>query len=134
MLERARLARGKAVREPNKQVDARAGLGRAGEDRAAAYLAKQGYRIIERNWRTSFGELDIVASQGATLVLVEVRTRTSGRDVTPEASVTASKQRRLARLGEAYVARNSYEGDWRIDVIAIDQDGLRHLVSAIEQQ
>ncbi|MGH2363829.1 MAG: YraN family protein [Chloroflexota bacterium] len=114
-------------------MDARAGLGRRGEDQAAAYLAKQGYRIIERNLAHLICELDIVASQGETLVLVEVRTRTSGRDVTPEASVTATKQRRLARLGEAYVAYKHYEGDWRIDVIAIDQEGLRHLVSAIEQ-
>jgi Holliday junction resolvase-like predicted endonuclease len=51
--------------------------------------------------------------------------------VFPEESVGAGKQRRLARLATAYVQHAKFEGDWRIDVIAIDRDGLRHIENAV---
>ncbi len=50
---------------------------------------------------------------------------------TPEDSVADDKQRRLARLAEAYVVQSGYEGDWRIDVVAIDHNGIRHLKNAV---
>lgn len=113
-------------------MDLRKVLGGSGEDQAVAFLKKRGFRIVERNWRTALGEIDVIASDRSTLVFVEVRTR-SGAYATPEDSVSDTKQRRLARLAEAYVARKHYAGDWRIDVVAIDEDGIRHLVSAVEE-
>ena len=88
-------------------------------------------RSSERNWRTALGELDIVASSGKELVFVEVRRLESGNFGVPEESVGAGKQRRLARLATAYVQHAKYDGDWRIDVIAIDGDGLRHIKNAV---
>ena len=99
--------------------------------RAVEYLKGQGYRILERNWRTSYGELDIVASHKGELVFVEVRTLESEHLLFPEESVGAGKQRRLARLATAYVQRTKHEGEWRIDVIAIDRNGLRHIPNAV---
>ncbi|HVA23589.1 MAG TPA: YraN family protein [Chloroflexota bacterium] len=112
-------------------MDNRRQVGVDGEDRAAEYLRREGYKIVERNWRTTLGELDIVASLGKELVFVEVRTLAGPNLLFPEESVGAGKQRRLARLATAYVKQARYEGDWRIDVIAIDRDGLRHIENAV---
>lgn len=95
------------------------------------YLENQGYRIIARNWRNAYGELDIVASHKQELVFVEVRTLETVNYGFPEESVGRSKQRRLAQLAAAYLQECKHEGDWRIDVIAIDRDGLRHIQNAV---
>jgi putative endonuclease len=106
--------------------DPRVPLGRRGEEIAAAYLARRGYKLVARNWRTPGGELDIVARDGAWLVFVEVRTRTAPRDGdapaagSPEASVTPAKQARLAALAEAYLFEHPWNGPVRIDVVALE--------------
>jgi putative endonuclease len=96
-------------------------LGRHGEDRAAAYLKRQGYAILARNWRCPLGELDIVAREGETLVFVEVRARRSDRLGTPEESITPAKQARLVELAQTYLQETGQsDQDWRIDVVAIE--------------
>ena len=112
-------------------MDQRRETGQAGEQRAVDYLKQQGYKIVARNWRTARGELDIVASAGKELVFVEVRRLESPNYGLPEESVGARKQRQLAQLATAYLQQARYEGDWRIDVIAIDPDGLRHIKNAV---
>lgn len=72
-------------------------LGAAAEDIAAAHLVAHGAQVLERNYRRRLGELDLVARHGDTLLIVEVRTRSSGAYGGAAASVTAIKQRRLAR-------------------------------------
>ena len=109
----------------------RSRLGARGEDMAAAHLQGLGYRIVERNVRTRYGEMDIVARDGETIVFVEVRTRRSTSFGTPEESVTPRKRRRLARLALSYIQeRELGENAWRVDVIAIALGGanpdLRH--------
>jgi putative endonuclease len=112
-------------------MDARRQLGDKGEQRAVDYLKHHGYRIVARNWRTNRGELDIIAESGAELVFVEVRTIESANVGFPEESVGSRKQRQLAQLATAYVQQAKYVGDWRIDVIAIDHNGLRHIENAV---
>lgn len=119
--------------------DGRRSLGAAGEAAAAEHLKRAGYRILERNLRSRYGEIDIVAQEGNDLVFVEVRTRAS-RSMTPEESITPAKARRLARLGMRYVQEHHLESAaWRIDVIAIERDQagaqirLEHHVSAVEE-
>ena len=108
--------------------DDRQALGRRGEDLAAHHLAAKGYEILARNWRCENGELDLVAREANCLAMVEVRTR-RGRDLgIPEESVTATKQARLVTLGQAYVQENDWQGDWRIDVVAIEMDRRGHLL------
>ena len=103
---------------------ARSRLGTRGEDIAAGHLQTLGLRVIERNVRTRYGEVDIVAEDGGTLVFVEVKTRRSAAFGTPEESITPRKRRRLAQLGEQYVQeRGLVEQAWRVDVVAITLDG-----------
>lgn len=128
---------------PGVPRDRRKALGQAGEDVAAAYLARQSYQIITRNWRTRSGELDIVARDDDWLVFVEVRTRRSSGSAagpllgTPEESITPRKQLQLVALADAYLFEMRWEGPWRIDVIALElrADGavarLNHLRDAV---
>ncbi|MBI3322391.1 MAG: YraN family protein [Candidatus Omnitrophica bacterium] len=85
----------------------RTALGRRCEEIAAGCLRRQGYRIIERNVRMRFGELDVVARDGSVLCFVEVRARSSTRFGMPEESVTPLKRRRLVRLAQGYLQRPS---------------------------
>jgi putative endonuclease len=128
---------------PEPTRDRRKDLGRLGEDLAAAYLARQGYDIITRNWRTRSGELDIVACEGEWLVFVEVRARRIGRGAaaptlgSPEESVTPRKQLQLVTMADAYLFELPWAGPWRIDVIALElrADGsvarMNHLRDAV---
>jgi putative endonuclease len=99
---------------------ARRRLGRLGEDLAAACLEKRGYVVHERNWRCLAGEIDIVAEEGDCLVFVEVRTRRGRKYGTPEESVTPAKQAKLVEVAQTYLQEHSWDGDWRIDVVAVE--------------
>ncbi len=91
-----------------------------GENAAAEHLAKAGLRIVCRNWRTRFGELDLVAFEGRTLVFVEVKARSTRAFVDPALAVDHRKQGRLRRLAGAFLAieRPSYE-TVRFDVVSV---------------
>lgn len=101
-------------------------LGAYGEALVASHLQAQGYRIVERNWRCSGGELDIVARQGDEWVFVEVRTRRA-QDTNPAIeSLTVAKQNRLLAAINAYLeAHNLEESPWRVDlaVVALNRRG-----------
>lgn len=120
--------------------DGRKTTGSRGEAQAAEYLLGLGYTILQTNWRCRRGEIDIIAQDGATLVFVEVRTRSSANLGSPEESVTIAKQRRLAELAQIYLhyretAGKSMPDAWRIDVIAIRTGSVRrlnHLINAVE--
>jgi putative endonuclease len=98
-------------------------LGRVGEQIAADHLVHRGFRIVERNYRTRWGELDIVASDGRTLVFCEVKTRVTpraGRD--PLESVHQRKQMQLRRLAGRWLAErrdHPRAADLRFDAIGI---------------
>ncbi|HEX6164741.1 MAG TPA: YraN family protein [Vicinamibacterales bacterium] len=100
---------------------ARQRLGTEGEMLAGAELERLGYRIIERNYRTRFGEIDLVAEHGGTIVFVEVKTKTSGDFGDPVEEVTTQKQRQIVSMGEWYY---SYccppDTPCRFDVVGID--------------
>ena len=96
-------------------------VGALGEEIAADHLADGGYRILERNFRTREGEIDIIAEKDGVLIFVEVRARRSHSCGTPEESVTERKKERLVALAEAYMeGRDGLPEEWRIDVMAID--------------
>jgi putative endonuclease len=98
-------------------------LGRRGEEIAVAYLRRQGYRVLARNWRCTAGELDIVAREEGTLAFVEVRTRRGDRFGTPEESITPTKQAKLVELAQTYLQENGLtDQNWRIDVVAVEMD------------
>ena len=100
--------------------DPRKELGDHGEDLAAAALKKQGFKILERNYTTPLGEIDLVALQGKTLVIVEVKTRKSTRFGSPQEAVSAAKQTKLRRLADYYMKDKRLTGSpVRFDVVAI---------------
>lgn len=102
----------------------RIALGAAGERLAERTLVKLGWRIVERNWRSKRGEIDLVAIDGNELVLVEVKTRRGSRLGTAEEAVDKRKSARLISLGEEYVGGHPEFADyfWRVDVVAITLD------------
>jgi putative endonuclease len=96
-------------------------LGAEGESLACAELERLGYRIIERNYRSRFGELDIVCADGDTVVFVEVKTKTSGDFGDPVEEVTSQKQRQICSMGEEYAMfRCPPDTQCRFDVVAVD--------------
>lgn len=97
--------------------------GNFGEDRAAEYLLSIGWKILERNARNKYGELDIIASDKSEkpeeLVIVEVRCRTIGKIQGALDSIGPRKMRTLIRSSMKYIDDLGWPGFWRIDVIGI---------------
>ena len=111
--------------------------GTAGEDAAVAYLRGVGWAILERNFRTRAGEIDIVAREGKTTVFVEVKRRETTGHGTAAEFVSASKMRRIVSAARIYAARHGLTDSLiRFDVIAIDVIGgreqLRHHKGAFD--
>lgn len=102
---------------------ARQALGLEGETRACHALESRGYRILQRRYRTRFGELDIVARHDGTIVFVEVKTRRGRTFGDPAASVTMEKQRRLVMMAYDYLTRHGLtRSPVRFDVVAVLMD------------
>ena len=94
--------------------------GRIGEEIAAAWLGRRGLRVIARNWRAGRGEIDIVASEGRTIVFVEVKTRRLGPGGRPGEAVDRRKRRVLTRAAGAWIAAHPGTGGaFRFDVVEV---------------
>src|SRR6185295_13802738 len=94
-------------------------LGERGENVAAKFLRNLGYKILERNYRTALGEIDIIARDGKTLVFVEVKTRMYD-DPTPEEQVNLTKQHQITKAAKTYLNRyGSSQPPARFDVVAV---------------
>ena len=96
-------------------------LGRQGEAEAVRYLESNGYRILHRNLRAKFGEIDVVARDGPALCFVEIKARSSTRFGFPEEAVNFFKRQRLLRLASWYLQRRPGGGhsQIRFDVLSI---------------
>lgn len=95
--------------------------GRLGEDLACRTLKKKGYRILERNYRCRYGEIDIIAQKNTCLVFVEVRSKTGTAFGSPEESITAQKKQRLTASIMSYL--ESHDGlpeNWRVDFVGVE--------------
>lgn len=106
-------------------------IGRRGERAAETHLRKQGFRILDRNWRSGRYEIDLVARKGDTLHFVEVKTRKSGSLTTPEQAVTREKFDALCMAARAYLAANPWEGEIQFDLAAVDALADRYEVRYI---
>lgn len=93
--------------------------GRKGEDVAEEFLIQQGYEILARNWRTSLGELDIIAKKDDFLVIVEVKTKSSLAFGNPEEAVNYRKQRQLVNMADVYIRQKNINLETRFDVISV---------------
>lgn len=97
--------------------------GKAGEDIAACYLKKKSYRIIERNYRTIFGEIDIIAKIAGIIVFVEVKTRFTSFFGPPSLAITRMKQSHMIKSALFYLKKHRImDRPWRIDVVSIKLD------------
>lgn len=103
--------------------DVRRIFGDKGEDLAASVLKKKGMKILERQYKTRYGEIDLIARDGSEIVFVEVKARRTSEFGYPEESVTQAKLQKIASVGAQYLAEKKKEHDpFRIDVIAIEFD------------
>lgn len=101
-------------------VGDRISIGKLGEDLAAQYLVENGYQILNRNYRCSFGEIDIIAQHNKELVFLEVKTRTSTVFGLPQESVTHSKQKRIKKIALQYLSEEGLKGRGiRFDVVGV---------------
>ena len=111
----------------------RLSLGKRGEEFAARFLKKKGFKIKERNYRSPVGEVDIIATDGKTLVFVEVKTRSSAAFGLPGEAVTKKKQGQIARTAEYYMAANKIGPTAaRMDVVSIMSSGDKMEAELIE--
>lgn len=94
-------------------------LGTWGETLAAEYLEKKGYQILERDWKSGHRDLDIIAMDGDTMVIVEVKTRRNRLFTDPEMAVDYQKITNLQQAANHYVKMKYYDGDLRFDIISI---------------
>ena len=98
-------------------------LGREGEELAKRFLLSKGYKIVKRNFRAPFGEIDLIAYQKKVLVFIEVRTKTSSNFGAPEESISLNKKKKISRLASFYLkAKRLNKIDCRFDVVCITLD------------
>ena len=110
-------------------TDNRQSLGKLGEDVACEELERRQYAILERRYRSRFGEIDIVARHGEEIVFVEVKARAGDEFGGAAAAVTPSKQRRIAQMAVDYLARHQlHDRPCRFDVVTVDVDGEKSRV------
>ena len=105
--------------------------GQWGEDLAAAHYRRLGHLILDRNWRSSTGELDLVVLDGSTYVFSEVKARRTAEFGSPSAAVTAAKQRRIRQLAVEWLRAHDVSAETiRFDVVAITGNSLELIVNA----
>lgn len=102
-------------------------VGRIGEEAAAKFLRRRGYKILERNYRLKkFGEIDIVAKEKDTICFIEVKTRTTTAFGEPYEAVNKNKQFKLSMLALSYLkAKNLMQKRARLDIISISNEGIQ---------
>jgi putative endonuclease len=108
-------------------------VGKAGEEAAVQYLQQHGYRILERNYRCRFGEIDLIARDGRTLAFVEVKTRRSQRYGPAAAAVTLEKQRHLIKASQLYLIQKKKANEFcRFDVVTVAMDAQQPRIELIK--
>lgn len=105
--------------------------GNTGEQFAANYLKKKGYKILERNYKNNIGEIDIIARQKKTIIFVEVKTRSSLQFGNPSEAVNFHKQHKIRQVAQCYIIQKHLEdSDYRFDVLEVilgDEDDINHI-------
>lgn len=97
-------------------------MGKKGEDIAVRYLESRGYKILGRNYRSRYGEIDIIAEKGACIVFVEVKTRRAGTPFIAAEAVDTIKQKKIIKTAMMYLSQTDAGLQPRFDVIAVSFD------------
>lgn len=113
-------------------ADTRKQFGKRGEELAVSLLRKKGYKVIERNFRTRTGEIDIIAKHKGRIVFVEVKTRKSGRYGDPKFAVTAQKRRKISMVALEYLKKyHTMQTPARFDVVTIQSEKAEETIEII---
>ncbi|OGD38476.1 hypothetical protein A2907_02815 [Candidatus Azambacteria bacterium RIFCSPLOWO2_01_FULL_37_9] len=115
--------------------------GKYGENLATEFLMKKGYRILERNFKKPWGELDIIAEHGSDIIFIEVKTQNKDNRffIKPEENITPFKKKQLIKSAGGYLAfKRRLDNKWRIDVIAVELSvggisDIRHIENAVTE-
>jgi len=107
-------------------------LGKKGEQLAVDFLLKNGYSIVERNYRFDKAEVDIIAQQKDTLAIIEVKTRSTSDFGNPQDFVKPKQIQRLVKAVNEYVIENDLDVDIRFDIIAIVKQGKGYDIEHLE--
>lgn len=114
-------------------TNAKQALGEAGERVAEEYLKKKGYRLVERNYRCSVGELDLIVLDKRVVVFVEVKTRRGHGFGSPLEAVAYRKQRKMIQAAQFFLSqKNLHQRDARFDVVGVSWPGREPVVEHIE--
>ncbi|MBQ7956601.1 MAG: YraN family protein [Clostridia bacterium] len=111
-------------------------FGLEGEEKAARYLKKQGYKIIGKNFQTRFGEIDIIAENKEYIIFAEVKARSENSIAEPKEFVDLRKQRKIITTAEIYLSENPTEKQPRFDVVEVKKEKgktiVNHIINAFE--
>jgi len=107
-------------------------LGKKGEQLAIDYLIKQGYKIVERNWRFQKAEIDIIARKEETLISVEVKTRSSNNFGNPQDFVNPKKIKLMVLAMNEYVLKKDLNVEVRFDIVAITKNKVSFNIEHLE--
>lgn len=99
--------------------------GKAGENAATKFLKKSGYKILERNFRKTYGEIDIIAKCGENIAFVEVKTRKNDCFGTPAEFVTKEKQQKIIKCAYTYIQEQNIDAEFTFDIIEVYMDGRK---------
>ncbi|MDI6781438.1 MAG: YraN family protein [bacterium] len=112
----------------------RINLGRYGEEKAANYLIKQGIKILEKNYRCGYGEVDIIAKDRDTLVFVEVKTRKTSTYLSPFLAINKHKQLQISKVALHYLLEKKLKGiPCRFDVVTVVDEEIQWIKGAFER-
>jgi len=108
-------------------------FGRTGEEIAVWYLKRRGYKILQQNYRTRLGEIDIIAKEADTIVFIEVKARRSIRYGSPKGAVTPAKQRKISMVALQYLKQTDQNSARaRFDVVAIEPGHTRFDIEIVK--
>jgi putative endonuclease len=98
-------------------------LGKLGEEKAIEFLKKKGYKIIERNYRTKIGEIDLIAKKKREIIFIEVKTRSSDKFGLPEEAVNERKLKKIEQVALTYLDSKKIDLPFRFEVLSIMKVG-----------
>ncbi len=104
--------------------------GKDGEEKACNYLKSKKYKILEKNYRCLYGEIDIIAKYNNTLVIIEVKYRKSAKFGKGYEAVNYTKQQKIIKTLQYYINEKNVKMPVRFDVISIDDNEITHIENA----
>jgi len=106
-------------------------IGKIGEEKAIVFLKNNGYKILDKNFRTRFGEIDIIAEEKNDIVFIEVKTRTNYSFGVPQLAVDIKKQKKITKAALHYIKiKNISNKNFRFDVVAQINDKIELIKNA----